>query len=265
MNVLEKFEVYKKMRRIFDQKDESGFTSTHEIGIDYTMTEKGLFLPAETTVMYQLLSDALKSGFMNPSQPFVDAGSGDARVNHIAALLGMRISIGIEYADDIVEKSRAQTKEFEDAGIIPAGRVILLQGDFTDPATYTQHGIDIHNIGTFFNYVNGWKGLLDFISTHGAVGTKLILIDEQYNVSSSIIEAIGAHPTLSITDTIKYVYDAKQDIAECLTDERLRKLQKIDAELTTQHMHLDASHAGQFAITKTDYRVVMVYLCEKIS
>ncbi len=265
MNVLEKFEAYKKMRRVFDQKDESGFTSTHEIGIDYTMTDKGLFLPAETAVMYQLLGDALASGFINPAQPFVDAGSGDARVNHIAALLGMRTSIGIEYTDDIVEKSRAQTKKFEDAGIIPSGRVTLLQGDFTDTTTYIQHGIDVQDIGTFFNYVNGWKGLLDFISTHGAVGTKLILIDEQYNVSDRIVEAIGANPALSITDTVKYVYDAKRDTAERLTDERLRELQKIDTELTSQHMHLDASHAGQFAIIPRDYRVVTAYLCEKVS
>ncbi len=262
--MLEKFEAYKKMRRVFDQKDESGFTSTHEIGIDYTTTEKGLFLPAETAVMYQLLDDALKSGFMNPAQPFVDAGSGDARVNHIAALLGVRTSIGIEYDGDIVEKSRAQTKAFEDAGIIPAGRITLLQGDFTDTATYTRHGINVQDIGTFFNYVNGWKSLLDFISTHGAVGTKLILIDEQYNVSNRIVETIGVHPTLSITDTVKYVYDAKRDTSEKLTDEKLHKLQKIDAELTSQHMHLDASHAGQFAITPRDYRVVTVYLCEKI-
>lgn len=264
MNAHEEFEAYKKLRHTFDQKDETGFISTHPLGIDFETTERGLFLPAETDVVYKLFKDALASGFLDAQSPFVDAGSGDARVNHIAALLGVRTSIGIEYAPAIVEKSIKQTHEFEQAGILSPGRVTIIQGDFTDTNTYARHGIDVRDIGTFFNYVNSWRGLLDFIETHAAIGTKLILTDEQFNVSNRVIEAIDAHPSLVIKDTIKYVYDKKLDVAERLTDARIQELQKIDPTIDAQHMHLDASPEGRFTIVDMPYRVVTVYLCEKV-
>lgn len=265
MNADTQLHAYKKLRQKFDQKDASGFISTHPLGIDFETTERGLFLPAETDVVYHIFKDTIASGFLDAQSPFVDAGSGDARVNHIAALLGVRTSIGVEYAPNIVEKSIKQTQEFEKAGILSPDRVTIIQGDFTDTNTYARHGIDVRNIGTFFNYVNGWKGLLDFMQTHAAVGTKLILIDEQFNISNRIVEAIDAHPSLTIKDTIKYVYNKKLDVAERLTDARIQELQKIDPTIDTQHMHLDASPDGRFTIVDMPYRVVTVYLCEKIS
>ncbi|MBX4201127.1 class I SAM-dependent methyltransferase [Candidatus Parcubacteria bacterium] len=260
-----KIKEYRKLREIFDQKDETGFKSIHEIGIDYKTTEVGTFLATETLILYKLLDDLILNGFLDPKLPFLDAGSGDARVNHMAALHGVKNSIGIEYSPEIFEKSRKQTQEFEDAGIIEKGHTTLIQGDFTNVETYAKNGLDIKNINTFFNYVNGWKQLLNFIDKNSPIGVKMILIEEEFNISSRIIKEISKYKSIKLKETIKYIYYKDKDDSELLTPTLLKKIKEFDGSIENQHIYLDISPLEQFSIRETDYRVVTVYLFEKIS
>jgi SAM-dependent methyltransferase len=260
-----KIKEYLKLREIFDQKDETGFKSIHEIGIDYKTTEMGIFLAAETVFLYKLFQDLISKGFLNPTQPFLDAGSGDARVNHMATLNGVENSIGIEYSPEIIEKSKKQTQAFEDAEIIEKDCVKLIQGDFTEIETYTQNGLDIKNIKVFFNYINGWKELVNFIDKNSPVGIKIILIDEQFNTSRRITEEISKYKSIELKEPIKYIYNKDKNDAELLTPELLNKIKESDNLIEKHHIHVDVSASGQFSITETNYRVITVYLFEKVS
>lgn len=260
-----KLEEYKKLRAIFDEKDQSGFKSVNEMGIDYEVTEAGLFLPSETVFLDKLFEDLISQNFINPRELFLDAGSGDARVNHVASINGIENSIGIEYSAKVLEKSHLQTQKFEEEGIIKKDSVKLICGDFTELDTYKKAGINPKDIKTFFNYVNGWKKLLEFINKNSTTGTKLILMDEQFNVSNTIIKEISKYKSIELKEVKKYVYWKDKDESEIMTPEVLEKLKRLDKTIENQHTVLDISPSGQVSIIETGYRVITVYLSEKVS
>lgn len=258
-----KLNQYKRLRKIFDQKDESGFESVNEFGIDYIETELGLFIPAKTFLVYKLFEDLIKSGFFDPRAPFLDAGSGDARVNQIASLNGVKISIGIECSPEIFEKSKKQTEKFEESKIIEKGSVKLIQGDFTNIDTYKKNGINVADIKTFFNFVNGWSQMLSFIDINSLSGTKIILIDEQFNTSDRILNEFSKYKSIRLKEVIKYVYYKDKDTAHLLTPELLKSLKENDRHIEKQHIQLDVSASGKFSFVESDHSVVTVYLAEK--
>lgn len=261
-----KLEEYKNLRETLDQRDETGFIASNEIGIDYQVTEVGLFLPSGTTFLNKLFEDLIGSGFINPKEVFLDAGSGDGRVNHIAALNGVEKSIGIEYSLDTLEKSIKQTQKFEEANIIKKGVVKLIAGDFTKIETYTKEKIEVESIKTFFNYLNDWRDLLDFVDNNSTVGTKIILMDEQFNLSDRVVEGISKFPSIKLVKVVKYIHWKRKDEAELLTPEILEELKMLDGTIENQHTLLDISEKGKVSVRDVDnHLVTTVYLCEKVS
>ena len=259
-----KIEKYKELREIFDQKDETGFLAIGELGIDYRVTEAGLFLPSGTAFLDKLFEDLIKDNYINRKEIFLDAGSGDGRVNHIAAINGVEKSIGIEYSVDILEKSKKQTHKFEEANIIKKDRVKLIAGDFTKLDSYAKEGIEVGNVKAFFNYLNGWKELLAFIDENGTVGTKLILVNQQFSVEDRVVQGILKFDSIDLLKIVKYIFWKDSDEAEIITPKILRELKKVDSTIEDQHVILDISDKDQVSVSDSDnYYVTTVYLCEK--
>lgn len=255
---------YKKLREKFDRKDSTGFNSVEEFGIDYQITDIGLFLPSGTVFLDKLFEDLIKDGYINTQKIFLDAGSGDGRVNHIAAMNGIKKSVGIEYSEDILEKSITQTQKFEEKNIIEKDSVKLIAGDFTNLDTYTKGEIDVKKVGTFFNYLNGWSDLLTFIDKNGVAGAKLILMDQQFKVADRVVQEISKFDSFDLLKIVKYIFWKDRDEAEILTSEIIQELKKKDSSIENQHTSLDISDKNQVSVLESDdYYVSTVYLCEK--
>jgi len=260
-----KLDKYKKQREIFDQRDESGFNAVDELGIDYVATKVGVFLPAGTTFLDKLFEDLIGEDFIKKDEIFLDAGSGDARVNHIAALNGVKKSIGIEYDEDILEKSKKQTNKLEELNIIEKGSVKLLAGDFSKLDTYVKEGVEAKDINVFFNYLNGWRDMLSFIDKNSPTGTKIILMDKQFSVADRVMQGISKFDSIDLLKIVKYVYWKDTDKAEILTPELLEKLKKEDGNIESQYTFLDISKDNHFSMVDSDnFYVTTVYLCEKL-
>lgn len=260
-----KLQEYKKLRDLFDQRDATGFLAANEIGIDYVMTNVGIFLPSGMTFLNTLFEDLIERGFINPDETFLDAGSGDGRVSQIASLNGIKKSMGIEYSADILEKSRQQTKVIEDAGILDTSSVILIPGDFTQLETYTRAGIDPAGITTFFNYLNSWKELLQFVQEHSTSGTKVILINEQFDIENRVIEGIGECESIILKGVLRYVYYKDRDEAILMTPEILQEIKSMDDNIEQQHLVVDISEDDHVSVQECgNYKITTVYLCEKV-
>jgi len=257
-------EKYKKLREIFDQKDKTGFNSINEFGIDYGLTQAGLFLPSGTSFLDKLFKDLISEGYIDRKKVFLDAGSGDGRVNHVAAINGVESSVGIEYSVDILEKSKIQTRKFEDENIFNKNVVKLIAGDFTKLNTYTRNGVEVESIGAFFNYLNGWRDLINFVDKNSASGTKLILIDQQFKVAERVIQEISKFESINLLKIVKYVYQKNTDTVDILTPEKLKDIKKDDLSIEDQHTFLDISGSDKISVLdSSNYCVTTVYLCEK--
>lgn len=260
-----KLQEYKKLRDLFDQRDVTGFIAAHEIGIDYVMTDVGIFLPSGTTFLDTLFQDLIGRGFINPDEVFLDAGSGDGRVSQIASLNGIKTSMGIEYSHDILKKSKQQTKVFEDAGILDTGSVILIPGDFAQLETYTREDISPKSIRTFFNYLNSWKGLLQFVQEHSTSGTKVILVNEQFDIEKRVVEGVGGFDSIMLKKIFRYVYWKDKDQAALLTPELLEEIKRVDETIEQQHLWVDIAENDHVSVRDNgNYKITTVYLCEKV-
>jgi len=259
-----KLDKYKKQREIFDQRDETGFNAVDELGIDYVTTEVGLFLPSGTVFLDKLLEDLIFGDFIKRDEIFLDAGSGDARVNHVAALNGVEKSIGIEYDKDILEKSKKQTDKLEELDIIEKNSIKLIAGDFAKLDTYLKEGVEAKNINVFFNYLNGWRDMLSFINENSPVGTKIILVDKQFGVADRVTQGISKFDSIDLLKIVKYVSWKDADKAEILTPKLLDKIKKEDHNIENQYTFLDVSKDNNISEIDSDsFYVTTVYLCEK--
>lgn len=256
---------YLNYRNIWDRKDITGFNSTDEMGIDYKVTETGLFLPSPTLFINKLFEDLIGNNFIKKDDVFLDAGAGDGRVNHIAVINGIESSIGIESDVDIVEKSKKQTDVLEENGILKRGAVKLFDGNFTNPETYTKNNIDVSEVKVFFNYLNGWKELIDFIDKKSPINTKLVLINENFRTEDRVLDKISGYKSMKVVQIVKYVYWKEKNKVELLTPKVLDELKSINPDIESSHAEIDMSDTGHASFINTEMdSVITVYLCEKI-
>lgn len=136
-------------------------------------TDVGDFVPCSLTNVYQGLAQLLEEGLIDPTKPFFDAGSGDARVVALARLLGFP-AYGMEYDALLKQEGDCHMESLERMALLNGVPWNILKGDFTKRDAYDILGVPFEEIGTFFNYVNNDDQLADCIAQWSPVGTKFI-------------------------------------------------------------------------------------------
>jgi len=159
-------------------------------------TEKGIFGPSTTSVL-TFMFEGMKGIAEKENQSledlvFLDFGSGSGLVLAFALAYGIGTVVGIEYDRELYELSKEYlAKTFKDDP-----RLILINGDYLNPATY-QHPIfssksfenfifynyDDHNLKKLFPF---W---LDFFKGNGTFYCVTFFDYHAYRIANSLIQA----------------------------------------------------------------------------
>ncbi|MBW2979687.1 class I SAM-dependent methyltransferase [Candidatus Woesearchaeota archaeon] len=116
------------------------------------ITEKGVFGPSTTPILMHMFGNirefAKKENQTLEDLVFLDFGSGSGLVLASALAYGFGTVIGIEYDLELYELSKEHlAKKFKDDQ-----RLILIKGDYLDPATYQHPIFSSNSFGNFIFY-----------------------------------------------------------------------------------------------------------------
>ena len=108
----------------------------------------------------------------------IDAGSGDGRFPAFLSHLEPTREIhGIELDPALCALARDNLEALGRKGSVDLDRVHLIEGDYCDPSTYSEGGIDPQAVHIFFNYPDGNQArLAQFVRGHAGRGTKLCIL-----------------------------------------------------------------------------------------
>jgi hypothetical protein len=137
-------------------------------------TDVGEFVPSPLRQVHEAFGYLLTRGAIDGSGLFLDAGSGDARVVALVALVHGIPSVGVEYDEDLVERSARHLRDLQH--LLPDGApMTILPGDFTEDDTYLRAGMSFSGFTTVFNFINNTTSLAAKVSRQSLPGTKLLL------------------------------------------------------------------------------------------
>ena len=137
-------------------------------------TEVGEFVPSPLRQVHRAFDYLLANGAIDGSGLFLDAGSGDARVVALAALVHGIPSVGVEYDEDLLERSALHIRDLQHL-LTGGAPMTILPGDFTDDETYIRAGTSFSDFKTVFNFINNTTSLAAKVSRQSPPGTKLLL------------------------------------------------------------------------------------------
>lgn len=121
---------FKEIKDYFDKLDEAHSTSGKKLVFE---TEKGIFGTSDLDTIYEFF----KKIDPEPTDVFVDIGSGDGRVVLVASLFCQ--AIGVEYDEKLAEESKAHADEI--------GRIVRIVCDDYENYDYSQ-------ANTLFSYAD---------------------------------------------------------------------------------------------------------------
>lgn len=162
---------FELLRRYYDDIDvrEGG------LGGPYKATAVGQFVPSPLRHIHVALAYLLGAGAFDASGPLLDAGSGDARFVALTALVHGIPSVGVEYDEEMLERSHRHLRALEGLGLRGASATIV-HGDFKDDASYLKAGIRFEEFTTVYNYINNERDVAEKMARQSRPGTKFLLL-----------------------------------------------------------------------------------------
>ena len=144
------------------------------LGGPYKRTTVGEFVPSPLRHLHAALNYLRRAGAIDTSSLFLDAGCGDARVVALTALVHNIPSVGVEYDEELVERSEHHLRGLKRLGL-QGTPVIIVHGDFRDDDTYLRAGRRFEDFATVFNYVNNERAVAEKVAQQSPLGAKLLL------------------------------------------------------------------------------------------
>jgi len=136
------------------------------------LTKKGHFYQSNLNYISNGIFKLIEDDVVNISKPFFDAGAGDARVIAVTSIVFNIPSYGLEFDAEVVEDGLVKIENLNRANLIKNETpLVFKQGDFTDDEYYKTLNLKFEDIGTFFNFDNGFKDIANKIKNQSLPGT----------------------------------------------------------------------------------------------
>jgi len=184
-------------------------------------TELGRFVTVDLSALNLAISDLLSDSIIDRKKIFVDAGSGDGRVNLlISAGYGIP-SLGIECDLELHKSACNHLSEFPKRY---SSLIRLAHGDFSDDLVYNSENVPFERVGTFFNYINNPQIIAEKIAKQSPTGTKFLFW--------------GAHHTYNF-DKLNNLFSLKITTREeGVSSDILTKYSKQDYHPSISYFHI---------------------------
>ncbi len=166
------------MNRPFEVlKQYYGDVDTRESGPGgpYKRTAVGQFVPSPLRHIHAAIEHLLRAGAIDAAGPLLDAGCGDARFVALTALVHHIPTVGIEYDEELVERSKRHLGALERLGLHGAPMTIV-PGDFNDDASYLKAGMRFEDFTIVYNYINNERHVAEKVARQSRPGTKFLLL-----------------------------------------------------------------------------------------
>lgn len=157
---------FDQLLRYFTQRDRS------QAQPSYKPTEIGQYLPSSLEDLHDAFSILRQRGFIQDSQHFLDAGSGDGRVVALAALHGLQ-GYGIEYDAQIAAYATENMENLRP--VLNGSTPRVVQGDFCKDAAYDRLGAPFQTFPVVFNFINNQSHIAWRVANHSPRGTIFLL------------------------------------------------------------------------------------------
>ncbi len=146
-----------------------------EEGGPYKRTAVGQFVPSPLSHIKTAFDYLIRTNSIDRNKPFLDAGSGDGRIVAISSLAYGIDSTGVEYDQELSAFSRSNLRHLSKlCSTHRPGHII--EGDFTEDATYSSKGLTFDRFFTVFNYINNESSIAYKIAQSSRPGTKFVLL-----------------------------------------------------------------------------------------
>lgn len=156
---------------------ESTESPKEKVRVSYGNTEKGHYFPSDIKYITNGIKYLIKYNIIDRTKPFFDAGAGDGRVLAVTSIIYNIPSFGLEYDEDIVEEGIWKIEKLKELKMINYDNPFFYkQGDFNIDKDYRKMGINFKDIGTFFNFDNGYNQITKKISEQSLSDTCFILM-----------------------------------------------------------------------------------------
>lgn len=138
-------------------------------------TAVGDFLISDLDRIFAGFQHLREQGTIDPTKPFLDAGSGDGRILALASLFGMKC-FGIEYDARLAAQTKGHLANLREQGVLDEDRMpVVVQGDFGKTETYKALGKGLSAFGFVYHYVSNEKLIAKMISRYAKPGMYFLL------------------------------------------------------------------------------------------
>jgi hypothetical protein len=151
----------------------------------------------------------MENDIIDSTKPFLDAGAGDGRILAMTACVFGVHSFGLEFDQSVVEDGLCKFNLLYEANIPdPAVSMILGQGDFTLDASYRAMDTRFEDMGTIFNFDNGFCGLAEKIKEQSPRGTTFLF--------KRITRRVEQFPQLKFVTQVDLTHDINAGYNLCI-------------------------------------------------
>tara|TARA_Y100000310_G_scaffold341089_1_gene439078 strand:+ start:17257 stop:17853 length:597 start_codon:yes stop_codon:yes gene_type:complete len=165
---------------------------------------KNLYYPSSLAQIGPSIEQLVQRGVIDSSKPFLDAGSGDARVVALTGGVHELDSVGADYYDGFCDEAERNIRILKVLGILNEVPIRIVRGDFTSDETYKNGGIRFEDFGTVYNFQTNEGDIAEKIARQSPSGTVFLLLTWQRNPKD--FDGLGLEESIQLPQQGLHVY-----------------------------------------------------------